>query len=314
MESVEANRQKVIQKCIDNSYEIKKKLSLSVSGWKNKLLNFKDSVKYNLVNLNTKFIPEITSIHVLYKIYNPKELKGLKGYNSVLNKFLLMTYRNNFKEQKNVKNNSTYTSDCGWGCMIRSSQMIFSRMLYKIFKYHYKNKFTSEIILKSIIPFFMDNNIPMSVINTKSSDYINLGMDSYISQLNNYLTKKIEENKFKKVTIKSIDPPFSIHKICILGELFGRTSGEWFSDFELPKIYEIINSTFNIIPNFSIMHFNTDLEVDTVMKNCLEKIDDVSHLDKKDYFRNEKNEDYILKKMGAVFVSVRLFSLYKKII
>ena len=300
------NKEKIIEKCIDQSYQFRNNLSKSVISWKNTLLNLKDSVKYNYINLNSKFIPEEKSIHFLYKIFNPNESRGLKSYNQTLNKLLLITYRSNYKEQKNVKNNVIYTSDCGWGCMIRSSQMIFSRMIYKIFKRLYKNKFTSDTIIKSVIPFFMDNNISMKEINIKSSDYINIGMDSYISQLNKFLEKKIIEKQYKKFNLLSFDPPFSIHKICTIGEIFGRTCGEWFSDYDLPKIYEIINTSFNIIPNLSIFHFNSDIEMHSVIQKCFEKVDNTSYIDDKDCFTNEKKEKYIFKKMGAIFVSVRL--------
>jgi hypothetical protein len=303
------NREKIIEKCINNSYVFGPNLSNSMISWKSKLFNWKDSLKYNLVNLNTKFQPEDSSIHFLYKIYNPKEEKGKKNYNNQLKKLLLITYRSDYKEQVNIKNKSTYTSDCGWGCMIRSSQMIFSRMIYKIFKQIYKNKFTSDIITKSIIPFFLDNNISMTDINIKNRDCIILGFDSYISQLNKFLEKRIIENGYKNFHIKSIDPPFSIHKICTIGEIYGRTCGEWFSDFELPKIYEIINTTFNIIPNLSIFHFNSDIEMNLVIDKCFEKIDknvEIPSSEEKNYFKNEKNEKFAFKKMGAIFVSVRL--------
>lgn len=303
------DKKKIIEKCIDQSYQIRIKLSTSMFSWKSKLVNLKDLFKYNLVNLNTRFYPESSKINILYKIYNPQEIKGLKSYNNQLNKLLIMTYRSNYKEQINIKNNSSYTSDCGWGCMIRSSQMIFARMVYKIFKYSYKNRFNSDIIIKSIIPFFIDNNITMTEINIKSSDCINIGLESYINQLNKFLDKKIIENEYKKLYIKSIDPPFSIHKICTIGELFGRTCGEWFSDFELPKIYEIINKTFNIIPNLSILHFNSDIEMNLVIEQCLEKVeknDKIPPEEEKNYFINEKKEIFSFKKMGAVFISVRL--------
>ena len=91
----------------------------------------------------------------------------------------------------------------------------------------------------SAIPYFMDDYIILD--DLKGSDYLVLGLDSYINKLKLFLKEKIEKNQYKKSEIQSIDPPFSIHKICIIGEIFGRTCGEWFSDFELPDIYEIIN-------------------------------------------------------------------------
>ena len=302
-------KEKIIQKCINESYQTLNKLGSSSTTWKNKFLIFKDYIKYNIMKLNTKckFIDGF--VHVLYKVYNVEEIKGQENYKQMLNKLLLMTYRSQYKQQTSLKNKSTYTSDCGWGCMIRSSQMIFSRIIYKIFKKLYKNKFTSDIIIKSVILFFLDNNININDNNFKYNDCIKLAFESYLNQLNLFLKKQASSNENKKLNIKSFDPPFSIHKICRIGEIYGRTCGEWFSDFELPKIYEIINTTFNIIPNLSILHFSSDLDINIIIEKCLRKIEnleDISNLPKSDYFTNENNENFIFNSMGAIFVSVRL--------
>ena len=271
-------KEEIITKCIENSYTTHI-ISAVPLGWKSEIFNFKDIIKFKLFNFNfnRKFYPQTSTIHFLYKVYNPNNEKGLKEFNKNLNKILLMTYRSKYRRQINIKNKYEYNSDCGWGCMIRSSQMIFARMLYKIFKQIYKNQY-------------------------------DLGLDSYINKLKLFLKEKIEKNQYKKSEIQSIDPPFSIHKICIIGEIFGRTCGEWFSDFELPDIYEIINTTFNIIPNLSIMHFNTNIEINKILEKCFEKENDDKNpnLFKNNYFIINQNEKYKLKKMGAIFVSVRL--------
>ena len=303
-----SKQQKIISKCIDNSYETRI-TSSSKFGWKSEIISFKNLIKYKLFNFNFNrpFSPqEHTTVHFLYKIINPKSEKGMNAYKKNLNKILLMTYRSKYRKQINNKNNSEYNSDCGWGCMIRSSQMIFARMLYKIFKHKYKNQYNSESLIISTIPFFMDDFLILSDI--KESDYIILGLDTYIEQLKKYLKEKIEKNQYKEFHIEAIDPPFSIHKICTLGELYGRTCGEWFSDFELPKIYEIINSTFNIIPNLSIMHFNSNIEINIVLEKCFEKEikDKDPNIFSNDCYINSKKEKFKFKNMGAIFVSVRL--------
>ena len=300
-------KEEIITKCIENSYTTHI-ISAVPLGWKSEIFNFKDIIKFKLFNFNfnRKFYPQTSTIHFLYKIYNPNNEKGLKEFNKNLNKILLMTYRSKYRRQINIKNKYEYNSDCGWGCMIRSSQMIFARMLYKIFKQIYKNQYDSKTLTISAIPYFMDDYIILD--DLKGSDYLVLGLDSYINKLKLFLKEKIEKNQYKKSEIQSIDPPFSIHKICIIGEIFGRTCGEWFSDFELPDIYEIINTTFNIIPNLSIMHFNTNIEINKILEKCFEKENDDKNpnLFKNNYFIINQNEKYKLKKMGAIFVSVRL--------
>ena len=300
-------KEEIITKCKENSYTTHI-ISAVPLGWKSEIFNFKDIIKFKLFNFNfnKKFYPQTSTIHFLYKVYNPNNEKGIKEFNKNLNKILLMTYRSKYRRQINIKNKYEYNSDCGWGCMIRSSQMIFARMLYKIFKQIYKNQYDSKTLTISAIPYFMDDYIILD--DLKGSDYLVLGLDSYINKLKLFLKEKIEKNQYKKSEIQSIDPPFSIHKICIIGEIFGRTCGEWFSDFELPDIYEIINTTFNIIPNLSIMHFNTNIEINKILEKCFEKENDDKNpnLFKNNYFINNQNEKYKLKKMGAIFVSVRL--------
>ena len=300
-------KEEIITKCKENSYTTHI-ISAVPLGWKSEIFNFKDIIKFKLFNFNfnRKFYPQTSTIHFLYKVYNPNNEKGIKEFNKNLNKILLMTYRSKYRRQINIKNKYEYNSDCGWGCMIRSSQMIFARMLYKIFKQIYKNQYDSKTLTISAIPYFMDDYIILD--DLKGSDYLVLGLDSYINKLKLFLKEKIEKNQYKKSEIQSIDPPFSIHKICIIGEIFGRTCGEWFSDFELPDIYEIINTTFNIIPNLSIMHFNTNIEINKILEKCFEKENDDKNpnLFKNNYFIINQNEKYKLKKMGAIFVSVRL--------
>ena len=201
--------QEIIEKCIDNSYETHISSVISF-GWRSQLANYKDFLKYKLFNFNynRKFLPETEQIHFLYKVINPNNEKDLDRYNKNIKKILLITYRSKYRKQINIKNRYEYNSDCGWGCMIRSCQMIFARMLYKIFKHVYKNQYESETITISTIPFFMDDFLMTSEL--KNSEYKILGLESYIAQLNKYLKEKIEKNGYKPARIESIDPPFSI--------------------------------------------------------------------------------------------------------
>ena len=294
---------KIIQKCIDISCIEKKNLrnnSFSF-GWMNSITNWKDNLKYNYIRFNnTKFEMIPTNIHLFNKKYNTQnEQEKFKFYQKFA-KIIMVSYRSKYKPQTNYKNNKEYTSDCGWGCMIRSSQMIICRALYKIFKYNLKEKEKNNLT-KIIIPFIMDNNL---ILN-----------ENEYPQMNNYINKL---KAFGKDDIVEIDPPFSIHKICILGEKFGRACGEWFSDFELPKIYDIINSIFDILPNVSIIHFNSVIRLKTILDRCFKEDTTNKENNINNNFDNDINtihneneirfegKKYIFEKMGLIFVTVRL--------
>ena len=226
--------------------------------------------------------------------------------NQKLKSLILFTYRNNYKPQINSKNEVIYNSDCGWGCMIRSSQMILARAIYKIFKYEESkkgNKIDKIFLTKSVINYFLDNNLKL-IQNEKGNTNKYYGMENYISKIQKYN----ENNLFGvKREICAIEPPFSIQKICIFGEILGKTCGEWFSDFDLPKIFNLINEPFNVFPQVKINHYNTNLELSNLIQRCLKEYSEEKEKENKDekyiIFENKK---YIFNKMGIVFISVRL--------
>ena len=283
----------LIKRCINISCVEKKDANNNIFsfGWTTSLSSFKDSLIYNYFRFNSKFEIPSATIHIYNKIYNNANADEQQKINEKISKIIYVSYRSRYKPQINSKNNKTYTSDCGWGCMIRSSQMILCRALYKIFKFIYKLDKSS---IDQVIPFIMDKNL--DIIKNKY-----LGMDSYIKKLNSYGKKDIIE----------IDPPFSIHKIVIFGEKFGRTCGEWFSDFDLPKIYNIINTAFDIIPNLSIIHFNSFIELQIILERCFKDITSNNNKENENKYDENKifyfeNKKYIMEKMGLIFISVRL--------
>ena len=289
----------LIQKCFDISCIEKDKMNNNIYfGFKSKMQNWKDNLKYNFIRFNSKFDLVKGKIHLFNKIYDTFIESEKNKFCKKFNKIIMVTYRSKYRPQINTKNNKEYTTDCGWGCMIRSSQMILCRALYKIFKYNIKQ---NENLTKIIAPFVMDN-----YLNIIEKNYY--GMDNYINKL----------KSFGKNDIIEIDPPFSIHKICILGEKFGRTCGEWFSDYELPKIYDIINTHFDIIPNLSIIHFNSLVELGTILKRCFkeeipnnennisnENNDNINVINNENIIKIE-DKNYTMEKMGLIFISNRL--------
>lgn len=291
---------KTLLKCLENSYETKLESNISFWGLSNSLYNIKDFFKYNLISLNYKFNQnEKSFVHIYNKAYSIPNIEFMK---QKLKSLILISYRNNYKPQTNSKNNSIYNSDCGWGCMIRSTQMIMARAIYKIFKYEIHKsdqKLDKNFLIKSVIYFFLDNNLKL-LKNRKGKENTYFGMENYISKLKSYN----ENNIFKtKREICSIEPPFSIQKICIMGEIFGKTCGEWFSDYDLPKILDYINVGFNVFPNVKIIHNNSNLDICKLIESCFKEISKEKEVENYIIYNGKR---YIFRKMGIIFISLRL--------
>ncbi|ALC47492.1 CG6194 [Drosophila busckii] len=114
--------------------------------------------------------------------------EGIEGFKRDFYSRIWMTYRREFP----IMNGSNYTSDCGWGCMLRSGQMLLAQglichFLGRSWRYDSDSQLHStyeDNMHKKIIKWFGDSS-------SKSS-------------------------------------PFSIHTMVRLGEQLGKKPGDWY--------------------------------------------------------------------------------------
>ncbi|XP_054731230.1 cysteine protease ATG4D isoform X1 [Anastrepha obliqua] len=114
--------------------------------------------------------------------------EGIEGFRRDFYSRIWMTYRREFP----TMNGSNYTSDCGWGCMLRSGQMLLAQglichFLGRSWRYDPETQLHStyeDNMHKKIIKWFGDSS-------SKSS-------------------------------------PFSIHALVSLGEEMGKRPGDWY--------------------------------------------------------------------------------------
>ena len=262
------------------------------SSWfifKTKLSNSKDILKYNLISFNTlyKFNP-LSNLHIFHKNFSKDDT--FQNYINKLNSIIYFSYRKNFNKIRSYKTKNFLTSDCGWGCMIRSSQMLLARAIYKILKTQgIKNKIERKI---KTIQYFLDNPIPKENIP---------------QQLIPYKNKLLGKNTNKNETIiKGIFSPFSIRMISNLGEIFKKSAGEWFSDVNLPLIYNIINSELKVIPDLKIYPFLSNIILKDIINDSFELINDDNNNNNEENILLYDNKKYAFKKMGLIFVSIRI--------
>ena len=249
---------------------------------------------------------------------NIKEVLGDLNINDTNNLFLYMSYRSGFENLKNI-GCGNYTSDCGWGCMMRCCQMMLSRGIIKIELSNLYNK--KEIInstdlkqlKKDVLYLFKDKYIPLEELEN----------NIFLSDI----YKKYQKNQDNYEVI----PPYSIYILCKLGQC----SGVYTSDMKMIKCFmEINEQVFNnslgiayfeggIIFKKKLLEifctkrviFNNKEDSKNIIITSLTKKKEVEDVEK-DSDQNASigaenifeyyGEEHIFTKGGVIFVSLRL--------
>ena len=266
--------------------------SSNIQTWKDNLKSFVSSLYYNGYGLSKRFDKNEPELPIY--IFESKIDKLDEQINFLLKTFLYMSYRSGFINL-NCIGCGDYSSDCGWGCMIRACQMILSKGL----------------IQKKIFDFFREKNalIDKDSLRKIRIQILDLFSDYYIpyKELKDHPDFKYFWEKYKDLSktnpeyksISEIIPPYSIHILCKLGKF----SGEYTSDIKIIRLFTQINS--QIFNDFNIMFFECGYisKKKLITNFCEEYIDfNSNYLDTITY----NGVDYIFKKGGIVFISFRL--------
>lgn len=264
-----------------------KSMFFSVKTW---LFNAKDIVKFNFFSLNTSLnFSNQELVHLFSHEFDIQKENNLQTLKNKIAKLLYYSYRKNFNPIINYKNKAMYTSDCGWGCMIRSSQMIFARAIYKILRFEQKDVNNA---INSTLSFFYEMPYTEENVPECFSEYVKT------------MVAKKKKNDTNNISIKSIYPPFSINPICGIGEIYDKAAGEWFSDVNMPKIYNILNENMGVIPKLKIITFQSLISLKRIINSCFTKVE--KNEVNEENIVNFMDEKYKFNKYGLLFVSVRI--------
>ena len=242
------------------------------------------SVVYNGVKFKDKLSEASNKSIIIYdSLINNFNIKKIKNY------FVYMSYRNGLYNTRffpGGKNN--YSSDCGWGCMVRCCQMMLSRAFIKF-------------RLNELIDVQEDKDIELK--NVKE-EVIYFFYDKFISIQDIHINKSIFEiykNILKKkINVIEIIPPYSIYILTLLGNCPNIHT----SDHNMIKTIIKINKTlFN--ENIAMVHFISSVNKKKIIENFCEKIDSNLNEDNDDFLIYNSNK-YLFKKNGIVFISLRL--------
>jgi len=199
------------------------------------------SIYYNINNTKDKFNME--------KFKNPcyiydtriTEIIGDLDINYSNNCFLYMSYRSGLENFMTI-GCGNYTSDCGWGCMLRCCQMMLNRGLIKkeLYKLYNEKKIAKNNdileLKKEVLSLFNDRFLSFKELKD-----------------NRFLSNLYEKYK-EKEDVYELIPPFSIYTLCKLN----NCSGIYTSDTKMIKSFiEINKQIFN--NSFEIVHFESGI-------------------------------------------------------
>ena len=323
----------------DNEISIWETIKQHVSNVKNHII-FNLNIFSGLNNLNLKDEKLPQEI----QIFDHKFEKQDENLINKLKNIPWFSYRKNFNQIK--EKNAIYTSDAGWGCMIRASQMILAQGIYKLFSMNNLHQFFNEFIT-----FFYDNKIPLKLLVKKENNKNN-GINK-----NNKIKEEKKENEaeeetyedflivditrecrlsfvdvtkdmIKELELKSneenqqnyVTSPFSLRNMIKMQKKLnpnGKTVGKWFSNYDTVKILTKINEQMleKNECDFKIINFeNETIYIEDLIKECFEEVETQGFecLSKSAFDTNEKDDIIIINDTANKKLNNEIFNFNKR--
>ena len=335
----------------NNSNDLRRDSCISqisnISSGNNKTLSFWQMVKlklndiknhlifnYNIFSTQNTLVDISQTLSKEIQIFDVKYLKQEELLNKLKN-IPWFSYRENFEQIKDDEN-IVYTSDAGWGCMFRASQMILAQGLFKL--YNLKNLYE---FINQFFAYFYDNKIPIKFMckpqkekkeeNNKGENNKNIFesfeiiekenklFDLSFIDLSSEMIHGLENMSERKSNSEYIIPPFSIRNLIKFEKYsnkFGKKLGEWFSNYDTIRLICTINKRMNSHKdcNFKVLNFNEGvIKINEIINNCLEEFEEdkdlsdfeilsLSSIECADIVNNNlENDKYIFNKKKYIF-------------
>ena len=278
----------------------------NISIWeaiKQQLSNFKNQIIFNFniftglknFNLNSQDLPE--KIQIFDEKYSKQDEKLI----NLLKNIPWFSYRKDFYQIK--EKDVIYTSDAGWGCMLRASQMILSQGLCKLFSIKDLPTFINEFF-----SYFYDNKIPVKLLSKSKNEVDGSKSETFIKKEEKKIDKKDDlyndflivndsskecRNSFVEITMELmkglehmtnrnkchnyITSPYSLRNYIKKQKEIspnGKKVGQWFSNYDVIKLITKINEEMfsNEDCDFKVINFDEGtVYIEDIIKECFEE-------------------------------------------
>ena len=289
----------------------------NISIWeaiKQQLSNFKNQIIFNFniftglknFNLNSQDLPE--KIHIFDEKYSKQDEKLI----NLLKNIPWFSYRKDFYQIK--EKDVIFTSDAGWGCMLRASQMILSQGLCKLFSIKDLPTFINEYF-----SYFYDNKIPVKLLSKSKIEVDNSKSEFFTKKEEKKIDKKDDvyndflivndsskesRNSFVEISMELIKglehmtdrnknqnyitSPYSIRNYVKKQKEIspnGKKVGQWFSNYDVIKLITKINEEMfsNGDCDFKVINFDEGtVYIEDIIKECFEEEEEEKENENKD--------------------------------
>ena len=295
--NIDINRNNSIQ-----SYISQVSINSTSSNNSNNTISFWEALKLKLNNIKNKIIFNYNIFSSPYNLnYTSSELakeiqifdEKYTQHEKLLNRLKYIpwfSYRKNFDQIRG--NDKIYTTDAGWGCMIRATQMILAQGLCKIYSIDKLNDFINQYLA-----YFYDNRIPIKFMcknkNNNFENIKNLNNNKLFEDFEVIDKEKEFEISFINVTSEVINglenmserksnrdyltPPFSLRGLLNVERHTnknGKKVGEWVSNYDTIRLINIINKEMNKKNDcdFKIINFKDGIiYIEDIINECFEE-------------------------------------------
>lgn len=222
---------------------------------KSKLMTAWNNVKYGWsVKMKTTF-SRSSPLYLLGKHYNFRLEDDIENFQKDFVSRIWLTYRRDFPALEGTQ----LTTDCGWGCMIRSAQMLLAQaLLVHLLNRDWYWPEALNVHFVDMDPIRSSSPSNMSLFATASSASC---QPSHIhSPWESLPHRRLLQHPHQEQIHKDIlqwlsdypDAPFGLHHMVKLGESFGKKAGDWYGPSIVAHILRKALENTSHVPELSV--------------------------------------------------------------